>query len=61
MQAGLWYMQHKFKEVKSEALRALELFEKLGATDDAEVSRRVVEYIDRDIRKADSDLATPET
>ena len=40
--------QHMFEEATSEALRALDMFEKLGATNDAEDTRELLEQIDRD-------------
>ena len=33
LQAGFWGGQRRFEEAKSEALRALDVFEKLGETD----------------------------
>ena len=35
LQALIWYRQHRFEEAKLEALGALEIFEKLGAANDA--------------------------
>ena len=45
-QASLWYKQDMFGEAKSEALAALDVFEKLGSTDNAELTRRLLEQID---------------
>ena len=45
-QAWSWYKQYKFEEAKSEALRALDAFEKLGATDGMEDVRRLLQGID---------------
>ena len=45
MQTLVWSMQWRFGEAKSEALRALDAFEKLGATRDAETTRRVLPLI----------------
>ena len=53
--ARLWGAQGVFGEAKSEALRALGIFEKLGATNDAEEIRELLGHIDRDAM--DSDLA----
>ena len=36
MQARIWYQQRRLEDARSEAVRALESFEKLGATKDAE-------------------------
>ena len=36
LQAWFWYHQDMFEEAESEALRALGIFEKLGATNDVE-------------------------
>jgi len=33
LRAGFWHNQHRFEEAKSEALRAVDAFEKLGAGD----------------------------
>ena len=48
--SGLWArclaVQDMFEKAKSEALRALDVFEKLGATNDAEVTRKPIEEID---------------
>ena len=57
LQAGFWDQQHMFGEAKSEALRALDVFEKLGAADDAEKTRELLGEIDYDARGMDSDLA----
>jgi len=46
LQARYLDQQHMFEEAKSEALRALSTFEKLGATEDAEVTRRLLGEID---------------
>ena len=46
LQARLWYGQHTFEEVKTEALRALGVFEKLGATEDAEETRKFLGRMD---------------
>jgi len=45
LQARVWYEQHMYEEAKSEALGALGVFEKLGATGNAERTR--VPYADR--------------
>ena len=47
LQAWFWEKQHMFEGAKSEALRALEAFEELGATTLAEKTRRFLEEIDR--------------
>ena len=46
LRAELWGEQHQFEEAKSEALRALNVFEKLGAMDDVEWTRQLLEQID---------------
>ena len=50
LQAGFWGRRHMFEEAKSEALRALEAFEKLGAANDAEGTRKLLEEIDGNAR-----------
>jgi len=42
LQAGLWYEQRRLEEARSEALQALDAFEKLGATNDAEGIRTLL-------------------
>ena len=37
--AQVWYEQHKVEEARSEALRAVDFYEKLGAANDAEDRR----------------------
>ena len=39
LQAEFWYQQRRLEEAKSEALRAVDIFEKIGATEDAEGCR----------------------
>ena len=46
LQARLWYAQDMFGEAKSEALRALGVFEKLGAGSDSEFTRWLIQQID---------------
>ena len=48
LQAGFWHKQHRFEEANSEALRALDAFEKLGAADYVERTRELLQQIDRD-------------
>ena len=45
MQAEVFEGQRKFEEAKSEALRALDVLEKLGAANDAEETRRLLQRI----------------
>ena len=45
-QARVWGMQDKFGEARSEALRALGVFEKLGAVHDTELTRGILRWID---------------
>jgi len=51
LQAKVWDQQHMFEEAKSEALRALDMFEKLGATNSAEDTRELLGHIDRNARR----------
>ena len=51
LQAGFWETQRMFEVAKSESLRALNVFEKLGADDDAEYTRELFERIDREARR----------
>ena len=45
-QARLWDRQDRFEDAKSEALRALDAFEKLGAVDDAQHTRQFLHKIE---------------
>ena len=45
-QAQLWNRQRRFEDAKSEALRAIDAFEKLGAADDVEGTRRILQNIE---------------
>ena len=45
-QARVWDGQHRFEEARSEALCALEAFEKLGATHNAEITKELLQEID---------------
>ena len=60
LQAIIWDKQHMSEEAKSEALRALGVFEKLGATDCVEDIRELLERIDRNARGNGLGLAIPE-
>ena len=46
LQAWLWHAQSMFGEAKSEGLGALDMFEKLGAVNDAEFARRLLRKLD---------------
>ena len=45
-QAWVWCGQRRFEDAKSEALRALDAFEKLGAARDGERTRRLLHWIE---------------
>jgi tetratricopeptide (TPR) repeat protein len=54
LHAQVWYLQDKFEEARSEALRAIDIYEKLGATGDMEDCGKLLQ----DIQKELSNLAT---
>ena len=55
LQAGFWYAQHRLEEAKSEALGALDLFEKLGSADEMEGIRKLLQQMDRHIAQESGD------
>jgi hypothetical protein len=55
LQAGLWHKQRRFEEAKSEASRAVDEFERLGAADGAEDARELLRQIDRDANRPHDD------
>ena len=52
LQAELWCKERRFGEARSEALRAVGAYEKLGATNDLEVCRAILRNIEVAINKA---------
>ena len=60
LRARFWYEQHMFEEARSEALRALNVFEKLGASDDVEETRELLGDIDHELVEMDLDLVPPD-
>ena len=56
LQAEIWYYQGQLEEAKAEILRALDTFEKLGATHDGSVCRNTLRTIELEIQPlGDSD------
>ena len=53
LQAMFWYRQHMFEEAKYESSHVLSVFEKLGATNDAERTRKLLGRVDRNARGND--------
>ena len=49
MQAKVWYKQRRLEEAKSEALRASDVYEKLGATKDVEACRTLLRDIQEEL------------
>ena len=45
VRAWIWFQQDRFEEARSEALRAVDVYEKLGAAKDIEDSRPLLQYI----------------
>ena len=46
MQAWIWYLQHKLEDARSEALGALEIYERVGAAGDAGGCRELLQWIE---------------
>jgi len=51
LQATFWHRQHRFKEAKSRALDAANVFEKLGAARDLEVCKGLLQDIEMEMNK----------
>ena len=51
LQAELWYEQHRFGEARSEALRAIDVFEKLGATKSLNRCSEFVQRVEEEMNK----------
>ena len=49
LQAGIWNKQRRFKEARSQALRAAEIYEKVGATKDLEDCRKLLQEIEKEL------------
>jgi tetratricopeptide (TPR) repeat protein len=49
LQAKVWYKRHKLEEARSETSRAADVFEKLGAADDAERCRKLLQHIQKEL------------
>ena len=47
MQAQIWYQQQRLAEARHEALGALEIYERLGAVDDVENCRGLLQWIEK--------------
>ena len=47
LQANVWYQQIRLEEAKSEALRALEIYEKIGATEDVGYCKDLLKKVER--------------
>jgi len=50
LQANFWCQQHQFEEAKSEGLRAAESFGKLGAANDLERCRELLQRIEQELK-----------
>jgi len=50
LQAFFWYGQRRFEEARSEALRAADIFEKLGSTKWTGICRMLLQNIEEDIK-----------
>jgi tetratricopeptide (TPR) repeat protein len=48
LQARIWYSQHRIEEARSEALRAADVYEKLGAANNVEECRKLLKKIKRE-------------
>jgi len=51
LQARFWYKQHRFKEARSGALRAANVYEKIGASGDVEACRVILRNIEEATNK----------
>ena len=51
-QAWIWYDQHRLEEARSEALRTVDIYEKLGAAKDLESCRTLLRYIEKELNTA---------
>jgi len=49
LQAKVWYDQHRLEEAKSEALRAADVYEKIGAPKDLENCKRLLRDIEKEL------------
>ena len=47
LQANIWYLQYRFEDARSEALRALEIYEKSGAAEDAMKCRELLRMVEQ--------------
>ena len=59
LRAGFWYEQYMLEEARPEALRALNVFEKFGASDDVETGELLGD-IDRELMEMDLDPVPPD-
>ena len=49
LQARIWHQERRLKEAKSEALRAIETYEKLGAANDLKGCRTLLQEVEREM------------
>jgi tetratricopeptide (TPR) repeat protein len=50
LQADIWYNQYRLEEARSEALRAVDIYEKLGAAKDMEDCRELLQDIEKRLK-----------
>jgi hypothetical protein len=51
MQAILWYSQRRLGEAKSEAMRAVDVYERFGAVEEAKLCRATLQRIEEEMKK----------
>ena len=51
MQAKIWFRERRLEEAKSEALRAVDVFERLGATRELEMCRETLQIIEKEMKR----------
>ena len=54
LQADFWYSQHRFEEAKSEVLRAVNAYEKVGAARDVEYCRVLLQKIQQELNSSNT-------
>jgi tetratricopeptide (TPR) repeat protein len=51
LQANVWFHQHRFEDARSEALHAIQVYEKLGAVEDVADCRDILQKVERAMKK----------